>query len=87
MKKFNPEYDIPKLRGILTAVLVIMAIIIIAFHWTEAYFVFVVLLGVISLLDTIREKMENHRFNAIVGLCASVFFFVFAVYSFLKYNM
>lgn len=87
MKKFNPEYDVPKLRGILTAVLVVMAIIMIVFHWTEAHFVFVILFGVISLLDAIREKIEHRRFNAVVCLCGAVFSFVFAVYSFLKYNM
>ena len=87
MKKFNWEYDIPKLRGIFTAVLVIMGIIMISFHWTEAYFVFVILLGLISVLDAIREKMEKHRFKAIIGWCCAVLCFVMAVYSFVKYNM
>ena len=87
MKKINWEYDIPKLRGILTAVIIVMGIIMIAFHWTEVDFVFVILLGVITILDTIRERMEKHRFNEIIGWCCAVFFFAMAVYSFVKYNI
>jgi len=87
MKKINLEYDIPKLRGIITAVLVVMAIIMIVFHWTEAYFVYVILLGIVAILDAVREKMERHRVYAIMEVCLAVFCFVMAVYSFFKYNM
>ncbi len=57
MKEINWEYDIPKLRNILTVIVIIFGILMIVFHWTTADFVFNIILGLIFVL-AVRSFMK-----------------------------
>ena len=87
MKKFNWESAIPKLRVILMVITVVMAISMIVLHWTAAYFVFMILCGLIFLLDAVREKMKHQHKNATIHVCCAVVAFIAAVYGYFRYNI
>ena len=87
MKKINWEYDIPKLRNIITVVIIIFGILMIAFHWTTADFIFKIMIGLTCALDAVLAWMEKKRITAgFWGVLAICWFFM-AVNSFFRYNM
>jgi len=85
--KMNWEYDVPKLRTVLTAVIVVLGIVMIAFEWTKADFIFKILLGITWLLDAALSWMQKHRISAALLACLALLFFGFAVKSYFLYNV
>ena len=85
--KINWEYDVPKLRGILTAIIVVLGILMIIFEWKTADFVFKILLGITCVVDAALSWMEKHRISAILFVCMALLFFGFAVKSYFVYNI
>jgi len=63
MHKINWEYTIPKLRNTLIAIIIILGITMIAFHWTTTDFVFRIMLGLVCVCLAIG-------FYCIVLLCS-----------------
>ena len=87
MKKINWEYDIPKLRNTLTVIAIILGILMIAFHWTTADFVFKILLGLICALDAIPAWTEKKRIRAGFWIVLAFCCFGLAVRSYSRYNI
>ncbi len=87
MHKINWEYTIPKLRNTLTAIIIILGILMIAFHWTTTDFVFRIMLGLVCVLDAIPAWMEKKRISAVCWFGVALCWFGLAVRSYFKYNI
>lgn len=87
MKNFNWEYDIPKLRNILTVIVIVLGVAMIAFHWTAAEFAFRILFGLTIGLSAVQAWLEKHRVSAVLDVCLTVIWFVLAGFSYFKYNV
>ena len=87
MHKINWEYDIPKLRNMLTVIVIILGILMIAFHWTTADFLFRIMLGLICALDAVMAWMEKKCISAGFWVFFAICWFGLAVRSYFRYNI
>lgn len=87
MKKFNPEYDIPKLRNIFKAVTIIVWVLVHAFQWRTVYFVTEIMVGLVCVSSAVPEWKEKKRGSAIFLYVIAVAWFALAVRSFLRFNI
>lgn len=87
MKKFNPEYDIPKLKNIFTVLTVIVWLFVQMFHWKTAEFASEVMITLVCVWDAVSAWIEKKRGSAIFWCIMAIAWFALAVRSFLKYNI
>lgn len=87
MKKFNPEYDIPKLKNIFTVLTVIVWLLVQMFHWKTVEFASEVMITLVCVWDAVSAGIEKKRGSAIFWCILAIGWFALAVRSFIKYNM
>lgn len=87
MKKFNPEYDIPKLKNIFIVITVIVWILVQIFHWKTVEFASEGMIGLVCVWDLVSAWKEKKRGSAIFWFILTIGWFLLAIRSFLRYNM
>lgn len=87
MKKFNWEYDIPKLRNIFIVLTVIVWILSHAFQWITVYFVSEIMVGLVCASSAVYAWLEKKRGFAAFWLILAIGWLGLAVRSFLKFNI
>ena len=87
MKKFNWEYDFPKLRSIFIGITVIFWFLVHAFQWLTVEFLVEIMIGLVCASAAVPGWMQKKRGSAAFWLVLAIGWFLLAVRSFLRFNM
>ena len=87
MKKFNWEYDFPKLKNFFMIITVIVWVLVQMFHWVKVEFVSEIMIGLVCVSTSISDWLEKKRGSAVFWAILAICWLGLAVRSLLKYNI